>query len=86
MSSSSSHLVMMINQIARNLAYDPDPAGATAEHIRMFWDPQMKRAIQAVAPDELSLVALLAVALLADASSPRTPRENSASPSECADG
>jgi formate dehydrogenase subunit delta len=38
-------LVMMANQIAANLAREPDPAGATAEHIRLFWAPAMKAAL-----------------------------------------
>ena len=40
-------LVTMANQIARNLAQEHDPAAATAEHIRLFWDPRMKAAIAA---------------------------------------
>lgn len=38
-------LVMMANQIAANLAHEPDPALATAEHIRLFWAPAMKAAL-----------------------------------------
>jgi formate dehydrogenase subunit delta len=38
-------LVHMANQIAANLATDPDPVGAIAEHIRLFWDPRMKKLI-----------------------------------------
>ena len=40
-------LVMMANQIARNLeALGHDKAvAATAEHIRDFWDPRMKAGI-----------------------------------------
>ena len=34
-------LAMMANQIARNLAHEDDPAGATAAHIRSFWSPAM---------------------------------------------
>jgi formate dehydrogenase subunit delta len=40
---STEKLVMMANQIAANLMQEPDPAGATAEHIRLFWDPRMKQ-------------------------------------------
>jgi formate dehydrogenase subunit delta len=36
-------LVMMANQIAANLAHEPDPAAATARHIELYWDPRMKR-------------------------------------------
>lgn len=42
-------LVYMANQIARNfgaMAHD-DAAAATADHIRMFWDPRMKAKILA---------------------------------------
>lgn len=39
-------LVMMANQIAANLAHAPDPAAATAEHIRLYWDPRMKAMIR----------------------------------------
>ena len=36
-------LVTMANQIARNLAAQGDIAAiaATAEHLRLFWEPQM---------------------------------------------
>jgi formate dehydrogenase subunit delta len=37
-------LIYMANQIARNfgaMAHD-DAVAATADHIRMFWDPRMK--------------------------------------------
>lgn len=39
-------LVHMANQIAVNLATDPDPVSAIAEHIRTFWDPRMKQMIK----------------------------------------
>jgi hypothetical protein len=32
----------MANQIARNLALDPDPVGMVAQHIQDFWTPRMK--------------------------------------------
>jgi formate dehydrogenase subunit delta len=37
-------LVMMANQIARNLAAqgEDDAVAATAEHIVKFWDPRMR--------------------------------------------
>ena len=38
-------LVTMANQIAANRMHEPDPAAATVEHIRLFWDPRMKRLI-----------------------------------------
>ncbi len=42
-------LVMMANQIARNLAVQgPERAtAATADHIRRFWDPRMRATIAA---------------------------------------
>ena len=38
-------LVLMANQIAANQMHEPDPARATAEHIRLYWDPRMKQMI-----------------------------------------
>jgi formate dehydrogenase subunit delta len=39
-------LVMMANQIARNLAVQGDKAvPATADHLTRFWDPRMRSAI-----------------------------------------
>jgi formate dehydrogenase subunit delta len=43
--STITRLVYMANQIAKNFATEADPAAATAEHIRLFWDPRMKRLI-----------------------------------------
>ena len=42
-------LVMMANQIARNLAVHGEEAAiaATADHIRRFWDPRMRAGIVA---------------------------------------
>ncbi len=40
-------LVHMANQIARNMMRESDPAAATCEHIRLFWDPRMKEAMAA---------------------------------------
>ena len=41
-------LVYMANQIARNFAVQGEEAAvaATAEHIRLFWDPRMIAAIK----------------------------------------
>jgi formate dehydrogenase subunit delta len=55
-------LVMMANQIAANLATDDDPVAATAEHIRLFWDPRMKQMISAYDGAGLSATATAAVA------------------------
>lgn len=54
-------LVLMVNQIATNLATEPDPASATAEHIRLFWDPRMKDMIREYDGDGLSIVAVDAI-------------------------
>jgi formate dehydrogenase subunit delta len=54
-------LVMMANQIAANLMHEPDPAGATAEHIQMFWDPRMKAMIRDNGPAGLSETARAAI-------------------------
>ena len=42
-------LVMMANQIARNLAVrgEAEAVSATADHIRRFWDPRMRAGIAA---------------------------------------
>jgi formate dehydrogenase subunit delta len=40
--STRAKIVRMINQIADNVQNEVDPASATAEHIRLFWDPRMK--------------------------------------------
>ncbi len=44
MRESEQNLVMMANQIARNLALrgEAAAAAATADHIATFWDPRMK--------------------------------------------
>lgn len=57
-------LVMMANQIAANLAHEPDPAAATAEHIRLFWDPWMKDGLFSHGSDGLSTVAAAAMSKL----------------------
>ena len=57
-------LVMMANQIAANLAHEADPAAATANHIRLFWDPRMKVMIDSPDVNGLSPVATRALELL----------------------
>ena len=44
---SADKLVMMANQIARNLAIQGEDIAieATADHIRKFWDPRMRAMI-----------------------------------------
>jgi formate dehydrogenase subunit delta len=61
-----SRLRMMANQIARNLAIEGEDAAiaATAEHIRLYWDPRMKAAILADDRAALSPIAAAAVARL----------------------
>ena len=61
---STEKLVMMANQIAANLAHDDDPAKATAEHIRLFWDPRMKAMIAAHGEAGLSPIAASALTKL----------------------
>ncbi len=61
---STEKLVMMANQIAANLALDDDAATATAEHIRLFWDPRMKTMLAAHGDAGLSPIAASALALL----------------------
>jgi formate dehydrogenase subunit delta len=62
-----SRLRTMANQIARNLAMEGEDAAiaATAEHIRLYWDPRMKAAILADDRTALSPIAAAAVARLA---------------------
>ncbi len=58
------NLVRMLNQIAANLAHEPDPAEAVADHVALFWDPRMKRLIHANGTDGLSETAAAALARL----------------------
>ena len=62
---SDEKLAAMVNQIAANRLHEPDPAAATAEHIRLYWDPRMKQMIRGYVGGTLSPVASAAVALLA---------------------
>jgi formate dehydrogenase subunit delta len=54
-------LIMMANQIAANLAHEPDPAAATARHIQLYWDPRMKQLIEAHGEAGLSATAAAAI-------------------------
>ncbi|WP_255530352.1 formate dehydrogenase subunit delta [Novosphingobium sp. NBM11] len=58
-------LAYMVNQIARNLALDPDPVGMVAQHIQDFWTPRMKHMAFALDGAELDPVAREALARLA---------------------
>jgi len=40
-------LIMMVNQIARNLTHEADPVTMIADHIKAFWSPRM---IQQITP------------------------------------
>jgi formate dehydrogenase subunit delta len=53
----------MVDQIARNFAVqgDEQAIAATAEHLRLFWDPRMKAAILADDRAALSPIAAAAV-------------------------
>ena len=48
---SGDKLVRMVNQIAAFFAAYPEEqaVASTADHLRKFWDPEMRRAIRAVA-------------------------------------
>jgi formate dehydrogenase subunit delta len=54
-------LVSMVNQIVANLVHEPDPAAAAAEHIRLYWDPRMKKLISEYSGDGLSPTAAAAI-------------------------
>ncbi len=56
-------LIMMANQIAANLGHEADPVAATANHIRLYWDPRMKAMILAQS-EGLSGTAAAAIAQL----------------------
>ena len=62
----ASRLIYMANQIARNFeAIGHEQATlATADHIKMYWDPRMLAGIRAIDPSELSPVAARAVGLI----------------------
>lgn len=59
-------LIYMANQIARNFAVRGDDAAvaATAEHIKLFWDPRMIAAITGGDQKDLSSIARQAVECL----------------------
>lgn len=61
-------LVMMANQIARNLAARGEEVAvaAVAEHIRDFWDPRMIKALHEAARDSLEPIARAALTRLGD--------------------
>ncbi|WP_313804208.1 formate dehydrogenase subunit delta [Sphingobium sp.] len=64
--STQDRLIYMANQIARNVAAlgEDEAVALTAEHIRDFWDPAMKKRIGALAaarPEALSPIAAAAI-------------------------
>ena len=59
------NLVRMLNQIATNMAHEPDTVWAVANHVELFWDPRMKRLIYAHGAKGLSETAAAALARLA---------------------
>ena len=60
------HLTYMANQIAQNFAVQGDEvaAAATAQHLKLFWDPRMKAAILGGDRTGLEPIAKAAVELL----------------------
>ncbi|MGD9663691.1 MAG: formate dehydrogenase subunit delta [Novosphingobium sp.] len=63
MTDTAAKLVRMANQIAANFAAqgEAEAIRATADHIRLFWDPRMKAGILAGGRSELSPVACAAI-------------------------
>ncbi|GLT00618.1 hypothetical protein GCM10007897_20060 [Sphingobium jiangsuense] len=60
-------LIRMANQIAQGLAREADPAAAAAEHIRLYWEPRMIKALLATGGAGLSPIAQEAYGRLAGA-------------------
>ncbi|MEO0030568.1 MAG: hypothetical protein RIS94_326 [Pseudomonadota bacterium] len=57
-------LVYMANQIARNMALEPDPVAVVADHIAAFWTPRMLGQIFAHGEAGLDPIAAKALAQL----------------------
>ena len=59
-------LVHMANQIAKNFAIEGEAvaAASTAQHIKDFWDPRMKRLIIEHGETGLDPIAVAALAML----------------------
>lgn len=67
-------LIMMANQIAKNMAtmrFDDEPA-AVARHIKRYWAPRMIAKIKAADQSQLSPLARQAIDLLDQAPAPQT--------------
>lgn len=58
-------LAYMANQIAANLAHEPDPVAAVAEHIESFWTPAMRARLIEAGFGDLSPAARAAMESLA---------------------
>jgi formate dehydrogenase subunit delta len=68
--STEDRLIYMANQIARNVAAlgEEEAVATTADHIRSFWDPAMKKRIHVLAaarPEALSPIAAAAIGRIA---------------------
>ncbi|MGE4430480.1 MAG: formate dehydrogenase subunit delta [Sphingobium sp.] len=50
-------LIRMANQIAEALVREDDPAAATAQHVRLYWEPRMIKAVRDRNGEGLSPVA-----------------------------
>lgn len=65
-------LIMMANQIARNVTHEADPVSMIADHIKAFWSPRMIEQIAPVlnetGPARLDPVAHAALSRLVDQS------------------
>lgn len=64
---SAERLVLMANQIAANRMQEDNPAAATAQHIRDFWDPRMKQMLREHGAAGLNETAAAALKLIATA-------------------
>jgi formate dehydrogenase subunit delta len=67
----SQRLIHMVNQIARNFEHANDPAQATFEHIKDFWDPRMIAGLLSVETAALGPIAAAAVQQLARVYAPQ---------------
>lgn len=59
-------LAYMVNQIARNMAYDDNPEASVADHIVTFWTPVMIHMLLAQGGAGLDPVAAAAMTRIAD--------------------
>ncbi len=66
-------LARMANQMAANIAHEPDPPRFLAEHIRLFWSPDMRRDFADVEDSALCETARAARDLLGEAHGGKPP-------------